>query len=327
VAEVYARRLGSPLDSELKLTDADGKQLAYNDDHEDPAFGLETHHADSWLRATLPASGTYYLYLGDVQQKGGPDYGYRLRLSPPRPDFELRVTPSSLNLRAGTSAAVTVHAIRRDGFSGEIALSLKGAPAGFAIGGGLQPANQDEVKVTLKAPAARLEGPVNLTVEGRALIQGKAVVHAAAPADDQMQAFSYRHLVTARELLASVLARRQGRSDIKVLSALPVKIPAGGTATVRVGLPVETVAGKVVLELTDPPEGIAIASVTAIREGTEVLLRCDAAKVKPGLKGNLILNGFVEREAAPGNDKAPAAARRRVPLGALPAIPFEVVDR
>ena len=35
VAEVYARRLDSPLDSVLKLTDAAGRQLAFNDDHED----------------------------------------------------------------------------------------------------------------------------------------------------------------------------------------------------------------------------------------------------------------------------------------------------
>ena len=39
VAEVYARRLDSPLDSVLKLTDAAGKQLAFNDDHEDKAPG------------------------------------------------------------------------------------------------------------------------------------------------------------------------------------------------------------------------------------------------------------------------------------------------
>jgi hypothetical protein len=33
VAEVYARRLNSPLDSLLRLTDASGKVLAWNDDH------------------------------------------------------------------------------------------------------------------------------------------------------------------------------------------------------------------------------------------------------------------------------------------------------
>ena len=95
VAEVYARRLGSPLDSVLKLADAQGRQVAFNDDHEDKGAGLITHHADSWLRVKLPADGTYYLHLGETQDHDGPDYAYRLRISPPRPDFELRVTPSS----------------------------------------------------------------------------------------------------------------------------------------------------------------------------------------------------------------------------------------
>ncbi len=104
VAEVYARRLDSPLDSVLKLTDATGRQLAFNDDHEDKGAGLNTHHADSWLRATLPANGTYYLHLGDTQHKGGAEYAYRLRISPPRPDFELRVVPSSINVRPGGTA-------------------------------------------------------------------------------------------------------------------------------------------------------------------------------------------------------------------------------
>src|SRR6185369_8190875 len=54
VAEVYARRLDSPLDSYLKLTDARGKQLAVNDDFEDKGAGLVTHQADSHLIATLP---------------------------------------------------------------------------------------------------------------------------------------------------------------------------------------------------------------------------------------------------------------------------------
>ena len=46
VAEVTARRLDSPMDSMLKLTDAAGKLLALNDDHADPESGLNTHHAE-----------------------------------------------------------------------------------------------------------------------------------------------------------------------------------------------------------------------------------------------------------------------------------------
>ena len=54
----------------LRLTDAAGKQLAVNDDFEDKGAGLITHQADSLMRFTLPANGTYYLHLGDTPAQG-----------------------------------------------------------------------------------------------------------------------------------------------------------------------------------------------------------------------------------------------------------------
>ena len=134
VAEVSARRLDSPLDSLLRLTDAAGRELAVNDDAEDKGAALLTHQADSFLRFKLPASGAYYLHLGDTQGKGGPDYAYRLRISRPQPDFALRMVPSSINARAGATVPVTVYALRRDGFAGDIVLKLKDAPSGFMPG-------------------------------------------------------------------------------------------------------------------------------------------------------------------------------------------------
>ena len=133
VAEVDARKLDSPLDSVLKLTDADGRQLAFNDDYVDKGAGLITHHADSLIAVTLPADGAYYLHLADAQHKGGPEYAYRLRISEPRPDFALLVVPSSISVRAGASVPITVYALRKDGFAGEIAIALKDAPEGIRL--------------------------------------------------------------------------------------------------------------------------------------------------------------------------------------------------
>jgi len=114
---------------------------------------------------------------------------------------------------------------------------------------------------------------------------------------------------------------------VKILSPTPVKIPAGGTARVQVTVPTETfLGGKVQLELSDPPDGISLESVSPLREGAELLLKTDARKVKSGLKGNLIVNAFAERAPAPGKAK-PQAANRRIPMGSLPAIPFEIVAR
>ncbi len=154
VAEVNARKLDSPLDSVLKLTDAGGRQLAYNDDYVNKGAGLLTHHADSQIAVVLPADGVYYLHLADVQRKGGKEYAYRLRISEPRPDFALLVVPSSISVRAGASVPIVVYAVRKDGFADEIALALKDAPEGFALSGARVPANQDQTQITLTAPRA-----------------------------------------------------------------------------------------------------------------------------------------------------------------------------
>jgi Bacterial pre-peptidase C-terminal domain len=326
VAEVYARRLDSPLDSVLKLTDADSKQLAFNDDYEDKGAGLDTHYADSYITATLPADGTYYIHLGDAQHQSGPEFAYRLRISPPRPDFALRVVPSSLNVRGGASVPLTVYAVRRDGFTNEITLALQDAPTGFKLTGAKVPANQDQVRLTLMAPPEATEEPLRLSLEGRAFVQGHTVLHPAVPAEDMMQAFAYRHLVPATELAVAVSGRFMNRMPLKILSATPVKIPAGGTARVRVGAPSSAFADRFRLELNDPPEGITLGKVSPVSEGAEIELCSDAAKAKSGLKGNLIVNIMQGQALIEAQKNKKQANQRRPAVGTLPAIPFEVVQ-
>lgn len=225
VAEVYARRLNSPLDSLLKLTDSTGRKLTANDDHEDKAAGLTTHHADSLLTTTLPENGTYYLHIGDAQHKGGAAYGYRLRISPPRPDFELRLVPAGINARAGASVPITVYALRKDGFTGDITLSLKDAPNGFTLSGTRVPADKDQVRLTLRVPRMPTTEPISLRLEGRAQIGGRRIVRPAVPAEDMMQAFIYRHLVPAKELKVAVIERWKPRAPAKKPSPKKVNSP------------------------------------------------------------------------------------------------------
>ena len=326
VAEVFARRLDSPLDSVLRLTDSAGKQIAFNDDCDDKAFGLETHHADSRIMTTLPAAGVYYLYLGDTQRKGGPEYAYRLRLAAPQPDFDLRVTPSAVNAGPGMTVPITVHALRKDGFTGEIALSLKDAPRGFTLAGGLLPAGQDEVRLTLTLPLQLPGEPVALSVEGRALIDGREVVRPAVPAENMMQAFAYWHMVPAAALKVAIGGGPAIRTPIKVIAERPLQIPAGGVVRFRVQVtpPPNPQPGKVEYELSEPPEGIALKDASPVQDGTELVLECDAARAKPGLRGNLIVALSAMRTPPAGS---PQANRQRITLGALPALPFEIVKR
>ncbi len=200
VAEVTARRLESPLDSVIKLTDAKGTVLAFNDDHEDLESGLNTHQADSYLMVKLPADGTYYVHLGDTARQGGEEYGYRLRLSAPQPDFALRVVPSSVGLRGKSTAALSVYAIRKDGFTGPIKLGLRDPPPGFSSFPSTLLATQTVTRLTFKCDLVATKGPVTLSVVGNAKIGGKEIVHEAVPAEDRMQAFLWRHLVPASDL-------------------------------------------------------------------------------------------------------------------------------
>ena len=317
VAEVIARRLNSPLDSVLRLTDAAGKELAFNDDFDDKGAGLLTHQADSRISLKLPANGTYYLQLGDIQHKGGSEYAYRLRIGPPQPDFELRVTPSSLNLRAGQTIPVTVYALRRDGFSGEIDLQLKDVPAGFTLSGAVIPGGQDQVRLTLTAPRNQVN-PRPIQLEGRATPGNKEVRRMAVPADDEMQAFAYHHLVAEKEWMVRVAGAGAGAA-VRPLSEKGVKLAAGGSAPLQIFVPARLMDG-IVLLLNEPPAGISIQEVHQAPNGLSLLLRADP-KVKAGLKGNLIVDAFVDRIVTPKNG---TPTKRRNLLTTLPAIPFEV---
>jgi len=204
VAEVLARRLESPLDSVLKLTDASGKVLAVNDDFEDPTAGINTHDADSYLSFTLPADGTYFIHVGDAARAGGQDYAYRLRLSEPRPDFALRIVPSSTAMRSKGSTAVTVHVFRKEGFAGPIQIGFQDLPAGFSSYPvksvpPKQPGTPEIARLGLKTDLATTPDPIRLSVVGRATVNGIEVVRKPVPVEDRMQAFLWRHLVPAEE--------------------------------------------------------------------------------------------------------------------------------
>lgn len=333
VADVQARRLHSPLDSLVWLTDASGSVLKRNDDHVQkdghlhPDMGFLTHHADSYLTARLPKDGTYYVHLADAQGHGSDAHGYRLRVGPPQPDFTLLVTPSSLSLLAECSAPFTVHVLRREGFEGAVNVALKGAPAGFALTGGRIPKGRSRIRMTLTAPAKPPAQPIAVRLEGRALIGGKTVSRPAAPCDDVMQAFLFRHLAPSRELMAAVAKPRWASFPAKLAGHGPVRVPAGGTAQVRLKSS-RRARGQVHLALSEPPEGVTLDGVRVVDDGLTFRLKATGDAAKAGLAGNLIVEAYVEyspRSKGKGGGKK-ATGKQRLPLGALPAIPFEIVQ-
>jgi len=324
VAEVHARRLDSPLDSLLKLTDAKGAMLAVNDDHEDKGAGLTTHQADSRVTATLPTNGRYLIHLSDTQNQGSTAHAYRLRVSLRRPDFALRVVPSSINARAGMSVPITVYALRKDGYAGAISLKLKGAAQGFTLGGGVIPPGQDKVRLTLTVPSTARRGLTHLNLEGLAVIGGQTIVRRAVPAEDMMQAFLYRHLVPTQSWVATISGKARYGSTMTVQAGGTVKLSAQRPTRVHVSGPKGQFMKQVKLALNEPPKGITISKVTPDPQGGLAFeVSVDGKDAKVGLRGNLIVDAFMEYASKSKDGKA--RPKRRTPLGALPAIQFEVV--
>ena len=331
VAEVYARRLGSPVDSLLTLRDAEGLVLARNDDRDAPRTGLFTHLADSWVAATLPADGVYFVEVADTQNHGGEEYAYRLRISAPRPDFTVMVTPSALSVPAGSTIEFTAHALRCDGFEGDIRLELKNPP-GFVLAGARIPAGKDRVRLTLTAPSRPEKLPLPLAIEGVAEIGGRAVRHPVVPAEDVMQAFLWRHLVPTEELLVAITGSSARIPPMRYAGAGPARLPAGGTALVMMAASRLPDLANVRFELSDPPAGVTLRDVGADEKGLLLVLDVDEETAVVGTADNLIVEVYAMVDANRGRAGKDAPAKGpaklvRYYVGVLPAIPVEVVAR
>jgi hypothetical protein len=92
---------------------------------------------------------------------------------------------------------------------------------------------------------------------------------------------------------------------------------------VRVLAPLGRLADQVRFELSEPPAGISIRRSSADPRGFDLEFAADGAKARPGLRGNLIVDVFLEREVKADGQNQPASTRR-IPAGVLPAIPFEI---
>src|SRR5262249_28564866 len=159
--DLRAHRLGSPLLGMLSVRDAAGKTLAQA---EPGATG------DPSLKFTAPANGTYSISVQDkFRTRGGPAFGYRLRVDRPTPDFDLNIAAASLTVQRGQQAPLKITANRRGNLNGPIFLKLEGLPSGItAPKETIVPAGQTNIDIPLKAePTAKIQS-FTLRVNGTA---------------------------------------------------------------------------------------------------------------------------------------------------------------
>ena len=148
---VYARRLRSPLDSVLTVSDAKGKQIANNDDSAGP---------DSYARVSIPEDGDYFVRIRDHLRGGGPEYTYRIEITPAIPVLTITVPQAVQNSQERQAIAIprgnrmgTVIRATRSNFSGDVAINAENLPKGVTAECEAMASNAEIIPVIFEAAA------------------------------------------------------------------------------------------------------------------------------------------------------------------------------
>lgn len=144
ILDLAAERIGSDMDVYMTILDAKTKReiVGENQLDDDPdslhPIGFFTRSSDPPpFRFVPPADGDYLVRVASRESivTFGPRAIYRLRISPPRPDFRVvvmprnREQPSAIIARPGTDTAVDVYVHRIDGYNGPVTVTAYDLPA------------------------------------------------------------------------------------------------------------------------------------------------------------------------------------------------------
>jgi hypothetical protein len=203
--DLFAARLGSPLDSVLTVLDPAGKLIAESDD-------LPNGVTDSQLSFTASEAGNWTVCVADrFADRGGVQFGYRLMIRSAKsdaPGFSLDLPVDAVSLPRGGEAKLKITTVRTGQFQGAIELIPENLPAGVTVEGNLIKAGGNETTLILKASKDAAVSLAPVTIRGRELrdttdASAAASSEAPEPADSKANAL----------LQATATVRRQRPDD------------------------------------------------------------------------------------------------------------------
>jgi hypothetical protein len=266
--------------------------LHYRNDDGGPLYGK-----DSRLHFTAPSDGEYLIRLRDLRGQQGEQYGYRLTVREPAPDFLLDVSPSNPNVPRGGRVAVRVTAARVDGFNEPIEVEVRDLPAGLQATHSVIPAGQDSTMLLLEAARDAAVQATPFTVVGRSGSRLRT-----ASADDKL-----RLLAVAQPPDVHVEA---GQGE--------VTLAAGATAEVTVSVKREKgFDGRVPINVLNLPPGVRVLDVglngvlITEEETTQRFVLEAKPWVKP-MEQEIVLTGEVETRSPIKSFYASAPIRLKI---------------
>ena len=231
--EVVSERLGVPTNPYFRL-----ERVTKNDKGEETVSTVKevqespvniggtafnTTSVDPAFRFAVPADGTYRLVTYDLYNSGAANSLYRLSIRKEAPDFRLVAMvegPPALQnqalpmptafLRRGQVLPIKVMAFKRDGFNEPIEISLSGLPGHIATSQATIYPGQNSALVLLAAKDDAAAWSGNVSITGKATVNGKAVTHQARTADVTTIAYD------SQSKKSKVRARLTGNMQITV---------------------------------------------------------------------------------------------------------------
>lgn len=155
--ECFARQLRTPVDAVMSVHSVDGKTIKADDDGDGP---------DPIIDFTAPADGEYLVAIRDHLWNSGPEYVYRIEITPQTPQLALSIPRvqryqqdrQQIEIPRGGRFPTVINATRR-GFGGEIELEALGLPKGVTMEFQPMSASLNSMPVVFKAAAdAPLDG-------------------------------------------------------------------------------------------------------------------------------------------------------------------------
>ncbi len=264
----YARRIRSPLDPVMYLGKK-GAGASLGDDDSVPP--------DSYFRFQAPETADYVIWLVDHLGKGGPDYAYRIEVTPVEPRLVMSTVTEQIPLGTGVIAvavpkgnrqAILIYGSRYD-FGGELKVGVAGLPAGVSVEAPVMAASQPVVPVLFSArPDAPLAGSL-------ASVTGK-------PVDEKLTVpseFTSTSILVFGQNNVNVWSRDVNRLAVAVTEECPYtieivepKVPLvrGGSMGLKVRAHRKPgFKAAIAVYLPWNPPGVGSAGGIAIPEGTE----------------------------------------------------------
>ena len=204
--EIFSERLNFPTDpfmviQRIKKDDKGEEQYSdiqeVDDNDQNPGgTTFKTASRDPLWRFEVKEDGAYRALVRDLfnEGKGKRAYPFRLSIRNESPDFEMvAVFPPPPNpnkdaktapvwsgfLRKEDKIPLDLYVLRRDGFNGEISLSMEGTPTGISFEPKVVPAGTNKMQIMMisGSDVSAFQGPIQLVGKAK-MANGEIVRHA-----------------------------------------------------------------------------------------------------------------------------------------------------